>query len=135
MAKSIFNTMESLIQKGESASIATIVNRKGSAPMSSDAKMLVHKDGTIEGTVGGGCLEAEVWQTAMDVLESKKSEKLRTTPKNSENSEQLRKASLAAHVCGYRVTCGAAASASRSRLPAPQAGRAYGIWNLLDRVE
>ena len=59
--------MEDLIQKGEPASIATIVNRKGSAPMSSDAKMLVRQDGTIEGTVGGGCLEAEVWQTAMDV--------------------------------------------------------------------
>ena len=93
MSKSIFNTMESLIQKGESASIATIVNRKGSAPMSSDAKMLVHKDGTIEGTVGGGCLEAEVWQTAMDVLESKKSEKLRFDLTEQDAADS-------GHICG-----------------------------------
>ena len=93
MSKSIFNTMEDLIQKGEPASIATIVNRKGSAPMSSDAKMLVKQDGTIEGTVGGGCLEAEVWQTAMDVLESKKPEKLRfdLTEKDAADS---------GHICG-----------------------------------
>ena len=93
MSKSIFNTMEDLIQKGESASIATIVNRKGSAPMSSDAKMLVHKDGTIEGTVGGGCLEAEVWQTAMDVLENKKSEKLRFDLTEQDAADS-------GHICG-----------------------------------
>ena len=93
MSKSIFNSMEDLIQKGEPASIATIVNRKGSAPMSSDAKMLVRQDGTIEGTVGGGCLEAEVWQTAMDVLENKKSEKLRFDLTEQDAADS-------GHICG-----------------------------------
>ena len=93
MSKNIFNSMEDLIQKGEPASIATIVNRKGSAPMSSDAKMLVRQDGTIEGTVGGGCLEAEVWQTAMDVLENKKSEKLRFDLTEQDAADS-------GHICG-----------------------------------
>ena len=93
MSKNIFNSMEDLIQKGEPASIATIVNRKGSAPMSSDAKMLVRQDGTIEGTVGGGCLEAEVWQTAMDVLENKKSEKLRLDLTEQDAADS-------GHICG-----------------------------------
>ena len=93
MSKNIFNSMEDLIQKGEPASIATIVNRKGSAPMSSDAKMLVRQDGTIEGTVGGGCLEAEVWQAAMDVLENKKSEKLRFDLTEQDAADS-------GHICG-----------------------------------
>ena len=34
--------------------------------------MLVRDDGSIVGTVGGGCVEAEVWQAAREVMESEK---------------------------------------------------------------
>lgn len=39
-------------------------------PREAGAKMLVFPDGSIRGTVGGGCGEAEVWQAAMDCLQS-----------------------------------------------------------------
>jgi xanthine dehydrogenase accessory factor len=34
--------------------------------------MLVRDDGSIAGTIGGGCVEAEIWQAAREVMESEK---------------------------------------------------------------
>ena len=34
--------------------------------------MLVRDDGSIVGTIGGGCVEAEVWQAAREVMEGEK---------------------------------------------------------------
>ena len=34
--------------------------------------MLVRDDGSIVGTIGGGCVEAEIWQAAREVMESEK---------------------------------------------------------------
>ncbi|MBM3227211.1 MAG: hypothetical protein FJZ47_25880, partial [Candidatus Tectomicrobia bacterium] len=42
----------------------------GSLPMSEKSKMLVTPEGTIIGTVGGGCLEADVWTEARKVMEA-----------------------------------------------------------------
>ncbi len=52
--------------------MATIVNVRGSIPSFKTAKMLVRDDGSIAGTIGGGCVEAEVWQAAREVMESEK---------------------------------------------------------------
>ena len=52
--------------------MATIVNVRGSVPSFETAKMLVRDDGSIVGTVGGGCVEAEVWQAAREVMENER---------------------------------------------------------------
>jgi xanthine dehydrogenase accessory factor len=52
--------------------VATIVNVRGSIPSFETAKMLVRDDGSIVGTIGGGCVEAEVWQAAREVMESER---------------------------------------------------------------
>ena len=93
MSKDVFREMARLKEDGQSGALATVVARKGSAPMSGDAKMLVREDGSTEGTVGGGCLEAEVWETAMSVLETGEPEKLRfdLTQQEAEDS---------GHICG-----------------------------------
>jgi xanthine dehydrogenase accessory factor len=49
--------------------LASVARRRGSLPMSATAKLLVTATGARFGTVGGGCLEAEVIERAMDVLE------------------------------------------------------------------
>jgi xanthine dehydrogenase accessory factor len=49
---------------GRTSAIATIVECRGSSPQKQGAKMLVRDDGSILGTLGGGCLEAEVVQAA-----------------------------------------------------------------------
>ncbi len=60
------------LESGETVAMATIVKRKGSVPREVGAKMLVHRGGTISGTVGGGCGEAEVWRSALNVIDTKR---------------------------------------------------------------
>ncbi len=60
------------LESGETVAMATIVKRKGSVPREVGAKMLVHRGGAISGTVGGGCGEAEVWRSALNVIDTKR---------------------------------------------------------------
>ncbi len=66
----VFQEALALIARGEKAALSTIVSSKGSLPMSKKAKMLVRPDGKMVGTVGGGCLEADVWAEARQVMET-----------------------------------------------------------------
>ncbi len=59
-------------REGEIAALATVVSAKGSTPRAESSKMLIRSDGSILGSIGGGCLEAEVWQTAMNVIKEQK---------------------------------------------------------------
>jgi len=60
------------LESGETVAMATIVKRKGSVPREVGAKMLVHRGGKISGTVGGGCGEAEVWRSALNVIDTQR---------------------------------------------------------------
>ncbi len=68
----IYEEIVKLRHEGRRAAVATIVNVRGSIPSFKTAKMLVRDDGSILGTIGGGCVEAEVWQAAREVMESEK---------------------------------------------------------------
>jgi xanthine dehydrogenase accessory factor len=68
----IYEQIVQLRQQGRRGAVATIVNVRGSVPSFETAKMLIRDDGSIVGTVGGGCVEAEVWQAAREVMESEK---------------------------------------------------------------
>src|SRR6202161_2634724 len=68
----IYEEIVKLRQDGRRGAVATIVNVRGSIPSFETAKMLVRDDGSIAGTIGGGCVEAEVWQAAREVMESEK---------------------------------------------------------------
>lgn len=68
----IYEEIVKLQREGHKGAVATIVNVRGSIPSFKSAKMLVRDDGTISGTIGGGCVEAEVWQAAREVMESEK---------------------------------------------------------------
>ncbi len=59
-------------REGRRGAVATIVNVRGSIPSFRSAKMLVRDDGSIAGTIGGGCVEAEVWQAAREVISGEK---------------------------------------------------------------
>src|SRR5881394_4478497 len=66
----IYGQIVELRRQGRRGAVATIVNVRGSIPSFKTAKMLVRDDGSILGTIGGGCVEAEVWQAAREVMES-----------------------------------------------------------------
>lgn len=61
---------------GQKCALATIIEGRGSIPSYASAKLLVREDGSMLGTVGGGCLEAEVWNAAREVIQSEKPRRL-----------------------------------------------------------
>jgi xanthine dehydrogenase accessory factor len=68
----LYEEIVRLRKDGRRGAVATIVNVRGSIPSFKTAKMLVRDDGSIVGTIGGGCVEAEVWQAAREVMESER---------------------------------------------------------------
>jgi xanthine dehydrogenase accessory factor len=68
----IYEMIIALRREGRRAALATITSVHGSIPSFEAAKMLVRDDGTIAGSIGGGCVEAEVWQVAREVIEQEK---------------------------------------------------------------
>ena len=68
-------------------SLVTIVSRKGSAPRDVGSKMIVMLDGSTMGTIGGGCVEAEVCAIAREVARDKTPvlKKVDMTPDNAED--------------------------------------------------
>ena len=72
----LYEEIVALRRQGRRGALATIINVRGSIPSFHTAKMLVRDDGSIIGTIGGGCVEAEVWQAAREVIEQEKARTL-----------------------------------------------------------
>ncbi len=53
---------------GDKLAVATIITTSGSTPQRTGAKLLVYESGRMLGTVGGGCVEADVWAEAREAL-------------------------------------------------------------------
>jgi xanthine dehydrogenase accessory factor len=68
----IFDEIVRLRKLGQKCALATIVQVRGSIPSFESAKLLVREDGSMLGTIGGGCVEAEVWNAAREVIETEK---------------------------------------------------------------
>ena len=68
----IFEEIVRLRRLGQKCALATIVQVRGSIPSFESAKLLVREDGSMIGTIGGGCVEAEVWNAARDVIATEK---------------------------------------------------------------
>src|SRR5579862_3333509 len=64
----LFEEIVRMRKAGRRAALATIVHTNGSIPSYESSRMLVREDGTIAGTIGGGCVEADVWAAAKDVM-------------------------------------------------------------------
>ncbi len=66
----IYEEVVRLRRLGQKCALATIVQVNGSIPSYESAKLLVREDGSMLGTVGGGCVEAEVWNAAREVMQT-----------------------------------------------------------------
>ena len=71
--RDLYRLIEAANRRGECVVIATVAHTRGSTPQQRGAKMLFFEDGQVAGTVGGGCIEAEVWAEARAALRSKQS--------------------------------------------------------------
>src|SRR3569833_2636841 len=69
----VFDELLRLRNLGQKCALATIVQVRGSIPGFQSSKLLVREDGSMIGTIGGGCVEAEVWNAAREVMETGKS--------------------------------------------------------------
>jgi xanthine dehydrogenase accessory factor len=69
MSATIYQHLKRYLGDGLPVAIATIVEVKGSVPREVGAKMIIHPYGQHVGTVGGGCGEADVIRSGLDVIQ------------------------------------------------------------------
>lgn len=72
----IYEEISKIRRSGKHAALATIVRVRGSIPSYEAAKILVREDGSIAGSIGGGCVEAEVVLAAQRAMREEKSRML-----------------------------------------------------------
>jgi xanthine dehydrogenase accessory factor len=89
----IYQEIVKVKEEGKEAALVTIVAATGSTPREEGAKMLVRPDGSISGTIGGGSLEAEVINEAIQVIRLGK-------PKRLHMSLTAKEAEEAGMICG-----------------------------------
>lgn len=71
--RELYQQISAANERGERIVVATVAHTRGSTPQQRGAKMLFFANGEVAGTVGGGCIEAEVWAEARDAMRSGKS--------------------------------------------------------------
>lgn len=64
----VFEEVARLQRSGQPCVLATVIASRGSSPRKSGARMAVHTDGSITGTIGGGALEQEVIRLSLRAL-------------------------------------------------------------------
>jgi xanthine dehydrogenase accessory factor len=68
MKNIVFQALAEAARNSEPVTLGVISGVKGSSPQKIGAKALFYTDGRIKGTLGGGCLEAEIQQRAIQAL-------------------------------------------------------------------
>jgi xanthine dehydrogenase accessory factor len=66
----VFRAASDEITAGNDMLVATVVKTSGSTPQKPGAKLLVRADGSGVGTLGGGCVEGDIWFAASQLLKS-----------------------------------------------------------------
>jgi len=73
----VFRAASDEITSGNDMVIATVVKTSGSTPQKPGAKLLVRADGSGVGTLGGGCVEGDIWFASSQLLQSGGSAEMR----------------------------------------------------------
>src|SRR5580765_7685600 len=72
MNREVFAAIAAALERGEPATLVTIVSTTGSTPQRVGAKMLVFADGRTVGTIGGGCYENDAFGKAREAIGSRR---------------------------------------------------------------
>ncbi|HWL93692.1 MAG TPA: XdhC family protein [Phycisphaerae bacterium] len=67
------------VRRGRRVAFCTVVGSHGSTPQAAGASLILNEDMSTQGTLGGGCVEAEVRKRAFELLQQGKSELLTFT--------------------------------------------------------
>src|SRR4051812_33743105 len=74
--RKILEALHDAIRSQQPVAYTALVETRGSTPQKAGAAMLVYPDGTQTGTLGGGCVEAEVKRRALRLLDEGETELL-----------------------------------------------------------
>ncbi len=66
--REVFHEAATELDDGRPVVVATVVRTKGSTPQKPGAKLLVRDDGSGVGTLGGGCVEGDIWFAAQELM-------------------------------------------------------------------
>jgi len=84
--REIINEMRRLLQEQDGGALVTITRTTGSTYRREGAKMLCRKDGSVVGSVSGGCLEGDIAELSLEVVE-KNQPQVVTYDTSSENEK------------------------------------------------
>ena len=82
--KDVFQETIKRLDNDEPVVIATVIRTKGSTPQKPGAKLLIKQDGSGTGTLGGGCVEGDIWFAAKQLMDQKGSVEYREYELNEE---------------------------------------------------
>src|SRR4029078_11935393 len=66
--RDVLRSLNSALRSGRPVAWCRLVETRGSTPQKAGAAMVVYEDGSQAGTLGGGCVEAEVKRRAISLL-------------------------------------------------------------------
>ncbi|NIR49401.1 XdhC family protein, partial [candidate division KSB1 bacterium] len=69
--KEIFHEILNILHQNKPCVLCTVVHTKGSTPQKPGAKLLIREDGSSLGTLGGGCVEGDMWYLGTQILKEK----------------------------------------------------------------
>jgi xanthine dehydrogenase accessory factor len=67
--RELLKDLDSWTASGEEIALATVVRIEGSAPRPSGARLALTRSGSMVGSVSGGCVESDVYERALRVLD------------------------------------------------------------------
>ncbi len=85
----IFASIERWRECGRKIALATVVHLQGSAPRRPGAKLAINEQGEFVGSVSGGCVEAAVIASALDVIKDGQPQLLSFGISAEENAAQI----------------------------------------------
>ena len=71
--KKLFLMLKQSLREGEDLVLVTVIASSGSTPRGAGARMLVNQRGRVYGTIGGGVMDYQALQLAVEILKSKSS--------------------------------------------------------------
>ncbi|MGE0706788.1 MAG: XdhC family protein [Planctomycetota bacterium] len=92
----VYDGVQELRRSGEPGVLATVVGIRGSSPGALGSKMLIARDGRTWGTVGGGCVDGQVYAELADVLATERPKSFTVDLTEDHDPEQ-------GLICGGRV--------------------------------
>jgi xanthine dehydrogenase accessory factor len=72
----VFQEIAEMRARGERGALATVVSTTGSTPGKETMRLLVRESGSVSGSVGGGCVEADVVAAAREVMDDERPRRL-----------------------------------------------------------